>query len=410
MPLPLRIVLASLVPLLAGAAVGSYFLFTPRDGTPAKDTGKAPDSAVAPLKLGKELAASYGIQSTPVSETTWREQPIVFGRVVPNPQASAEVRAPFAGVLRPVPSKPWCKLGDHLEGQQPVALLETRLTPQERIDLKAKNAEAQAKLQGAERTFKIQEERFTRVKKLASEGAAGPRDVDAAEIQLLEARTLRDAAQAQAKIYEQVLESPDGKSALVPLTAPLSGEVSELFAQPGLTVEAGYVLMRAVDFKHLLIRLEFPVELAADAPPPEVAVSLATADGRASPATAHFTGSAPQVEAGSQRVALLYGLASSPGAAWRPGLFIRATFPDPTAKSRSAVAVPAAALLYHQGRTLVYVEITPGRYERREVDVLGREGESVVVGSGVRAGEAVVHEQARVLLAQEFLRKADDDD
>src|SRR5207245_9863288 len=97
------------------------------------------------------------------------------------------------------------------------------------------------------------------------------------------------------------------------------------------------------------------------------------------------------------------------GAVWRPGLFVKAFVRVPESKPRPAVAVPGGALLYHQGRALVYVRLSPGRYERREVQVLGRDGDRWVLASGVAAGEPVVSRQAQVLLSEEFRGEADTD-
>src|SRR5262249_59614328 len=74
------------------------------------------------------------------------------------------------------------------------------------------------------------------------------------------------------------------------------------------------------------------------------------------------------------------------GAVWRPGLFVKAFVKVPESAPRPAVSVPEGALLYHQGRALVYVRLSPGRYERREVRVLGRDGDRWVLASGVTAG------------------------
>ena len=73
------------------------------------------------------------------------------------------------------------------------------------------------------------------------------------------------------------------------------------------------------------------------------------------------------------------------------------------------MTVPSTALLYHLGRTLVYVRIGSGRFERREVRVLGREGERWVLAAGVAAGEPVVYRQAQVLLSEEFKPQGDMD-
>jgi biotin carboxyl carrier protein len=412
MPGPVRVLLALAVPLLAGAAVGSYYLLEHREQPSADSTAKGTvaQRVGATLKLGSALAESYGIRAAPATEVRWQESSVVYGRVVPNPHAAVEVRAPFAGIVKSAPARGWPKLGDRVTGQETLGVLETRLTPPERIDLRAKSAEALAKFKGAEESVKIQEERMKSLMELSSTGTLAKRELDAARLALLDARTQRDAAHGQWQVYQQALAAPDGKEITLLLTAPLAGEVAELFAQPGLAVEAGALLLKVADFRRGLVRLEFPMTASPGKAPPDVLVSLPNADAPESPVSAHYTGLAPQVEAASQRVARLYGFEAPSGETWRPGLFVKATFPDPAAAPRPAVGVPAAAILYHQGRTLVYVQLNPGRFERREVAVLGRDGVTLVLASGVRPGELVVSQQAQVLLSEEFRRDTDDDD
>src|ERR1700722_620550 len=45
-------------------------------------------------------AASYGIASEPVKLAQWHPRVCVDGRVLPNPNATLEVRAPFGGVVQ----------------------------------------------------------------------------------------------------------------------------------------------------------------------------------------------------------------------------------------------------------------------------------------------------------------------
>ena len=93
--------------------------------------------------------------------------------------------------------------------------------------------------------------------------------------------------------------------------------------------------------------------------------------------------------------------------AWRPGLFVQAHLKTSGTNSQEAVSIPSTALLFHLGRTLVYVRIGPGRFQRREVRVLGREGDRWVLAAGVTAGEPVVYRQAQVLLSEEFKPQGD---
>lgn len=69
---------------------------------------------------------------------------------------------------------------------------------------------------------------------------------------------------------------------------------------------------------------------------------------------------------------------------------------------------PANALLVHQGQTFVYVADGGDEYERRLVQVLGRDGEQCIL-TGVRTGERVVCSHAQLLLSEEFRGATSDD-
>jgi len=214
------------------------------------------------------------------------------------------------------------------------------------------------------------------------------------------------------------------------LTVPADGEVTELAGRPGMAVEAGGLVARLVDFRQTLVRLDIPAHLLRSGPPPQVELftngdsypgigvatggtdlkSVLPSDRSAPPAVAALVGAAPQVDPASQFLGYWYETTSAGG--WRPGLMVKTLLKVPEAKPKAAVSVSAAAVLYHQGRALVYVLISPGetqRYERREVQVFGREGNNWILAAGVSAGEPVVSRQAQVLLSEEFKGEVDND-
>src|SRR5262249_7010601 len=100
-------------------------------------------------------------------------------------------------------------------------------------------------------------------------------------------------------------------------------------------------------------------------------------------------------------------------ATWRPGTFVKAELSAPaTSEPRRAVSVPDTALLYHQGRALVYLLKARGPevtiFERREVQILGRHGDRWVLAAGeFRAGQKVVSDEPQVLLSAEFYQDVD---
>jgi hypothetical protein len=382
------------------------------------------------IKLGTELAESHGIKDEPAQSVVWYQSVTVYGRVVPNPQATVEVRSPFAGTLRADPDHAWPAPGRWVRAGQVLGRLYIRAGPQERLDMQDKLAQARAKHEGAEDVLKVQEERLNRLLKQPGIETLVRDDLDKARVLVAEARAQVTAAKAGVDLWQKALEAlqkrgerPDS-AWTEPLAAAADGEVTELAAKPGMAIEAGGLIARLVDFRRPLLRLDFPPEVLATGPPPtQVDVSAvptaAQPFGSAEPAensattfSATLVGPAGSVDMASQLAGYWYEVSlaqssapngpSPAGASWRPGLFVQSRLKTSGAKPQPAVSVPRTALLFHLGRPLVYVRIGPGRYERREVRVLSHDGDRWVLARGVAAGEPVVYEQAQVLLSEEF--------
>jgi hypothetical protein len=170
------------------------------------------------------------------------------------------------------------------------------------------------------------------------------------------------------------------------------------------------LLARIVDFQDVLLRLDFP-QASEGMPPTSVLVESLGSKTRW---RAVRRGAAPTLEVGLQKSSWHYEiLPDSTGASprWQPGLYVRGLVEDSAQTPQSAIALPASSLLVHQGRNLVYLERRLGRYERREVFVLGREDDVIYVAAeGWLASEdRVVSRQAQVLLSEEFRSEMDED-
>jgi hypothetical protein len=415
----------------------------PEIGNNAQESKVAANNVV---KLGTELAESYGLKEEAAQGVDWHPRVTAYGRVVPNPRTIAEVRAPFAGTLRAAPNSQWPALGSRVEAGDVLGWLDIRVGPQERLDLEIKLREARVKQQGAEEVFKIQQERLQRIQPLEGPGGIARSDLDQALVQLSDARTQLATAKAAVGQWQDALAEINGQGDrkettwTQPLKAPAAGEITDLAGRPGMALEAGGLLARVVDFRRVLVRLDIPSQVLAEGPPHEVELfavansppALEGATNRPEPAPpehpvrAVLAGAAPQVETSSQFAGYWYEvdfasvsrslpsseretLANRGGGIWRPGLFVKALVKVPESKPRQGVAVPETALLYHQGRALVYVRIGLGRFERREVQILGREPGRWVLASGVSPGEFVVSRRAQALLSEEFRSAADVD-
>ena len=406
------------------------------------------------VELGTDEAERYALEEAPARAISWVERVPVYGQVVANPKATVEVRSPFSGALRAASDTPWPSLGRWVRSGQTLGWIDIRIGAQERLALQDNLNTARLKKQGAEKVVALQRERVNRVESVSRSQIVPGQQLDDAKVLLAEAETQLAIATAAVELWQKSLEEVDrpGQRGTTiyshPLVSPGNGEVTELAALPGMSIEAGGLVAQLVDFRRMLLRLEIPPEMLAAGPPGPLRLQ-AIASGPAGlagvvPATASAdppatveaipVGPATRVDAATQFIGYWYeseperldgaaGESSSVSAPsdalgtwWRPGLQVKASLTLPTARSRPAVTVPAGAVLFHQGRALVYVRVKPGAYERREVRPLGREGDSWALAarqtsdpSGLEPDAVVVHRGAQVLLSEEFRSDVDAD-
>jgi RND family efflux transporter MFP subunit len=379
------------------------------------------------VELGETLAKNAGIETVPAQSATWVERVAVYGRVVPNPKSVVDVRAPFAGTVQSGEESGWPQLGRITRAGESLGILDIRVGPQERLDLEAKLKEARLRNQGAVEIEKVQRDRTDRLRSLTTSDIVSRREMADALVALSEAQTQLSTTKAALDLWTAALAQINDRHESVsrwrmPLISPADGEITQVLVLPGAAVEAGSPLVRIVNFKHLLVRLDVPPDLL-DGPPPPLVRMMAGGRAGATPSVniarevdeagleGRLVGSAPQIDVTSQLASYWYEAiaASSVSQPWRPGLFVKALVTPPESKPRPATAVPVSAVLWHEGQPWVYVLAEPGQYIRRSVQLLGREGSDYMLGSGLQAGEVVVARQTQVLLSEEFRTEGETD-
>lgn len=407
------------------------------------------------VKLGTELAESSGLAEAPARVAEWTERVPVYGQVVDNPGAATDLRSPFGGTLREAPDSPWPAPGRWIRAGQTLGWIDVRVNPQERLTLRDNLTTALLKKQGAEKVVALQRERVKRVESVSRSQIVPGQQLDDARVLLVDAETQLAVASASVDLWQKALAEADRPghreptTFSQPLVAPAEGELVDLTARPGEAIEAGAAIGRLVDSRRVLIRLDIPPALLGAGPPGPLKLEAnatgftygQTLAGSAPPPDVSTieaipVGPAPRVDDASQFIGYWYererdrdhgpgksgraetgsGSGDGPGMLWRPGLHVRAWMPPHGAPKRPAVAIPAEAVLLHQGRSLVYVRVEPGEYRRREVRPLGREGDSWIVAArrgdnpdGLDPGEVVVTRGAQVLLSEEFRGEVDAD-
>lgn len=384
------------------------------------------------VKLGAQLASSHGIKDEPVKMVAWQPSTTIYGRVVPNPHATFEIRTPFAGTLHSESVSSWPKVGIPIKSGQSFGHVELRVGLQERLDLQAKLTEARQKSQGALKVVQVIQARVDRLQKVTANEGISRRELDDAQVSLIEAQTQAATASANVELYQNALAVIEKKGATPPsswresLSSNMEGEVVEVLAQPGMHVDAGTVILRITDYSRPWFKLDFPSGLLQLSPPDTLEVILTASPtgalGQASDNNlqrpesiqASMAGIVSQVESALQMNSYYYQakVTTSPEGIgqnrWRPGLFVKAEVQNREAKSEQLPSVPAGALLFHQGRALVYVTLSPGRYARKEVQLQGKQSGRWVIASGLSAYDVVVSQQAQVLLSEEFKSDMDD--
>jgi multidrug efflux pump subunit AcrA (membrane-fusion protein) len=411
--------------LLSALLVGAYFvngmMKAERKAEAEGEAVQAPRRAKnGVVTLSKEMVEDHEIKCGPAQAIDWSEPISAYGRLVPNSRTTSIVQASFAGTLQPDAKHPWPTVGVTVKAGQVIGQINVRVGPQERIDLQLKLKETRLKVQGAEKVTAIQQERLARLEKSSRGGeVVSQRELDDARVSLTEAKTNLTTAQAALELWKAALEAierqggPEVSTYNLPLTSPGDGEVVETSARPGMSLEAGAIIARIVDFHRPLAQMDFSPEVVAAGPPNQIELTvLPPSPGQVgAPSrslTAHLIGPAPQVDPTSQFSSFWYEATIKPESsgnlhvAWRPGRFVTALLRLPSTPKRPAVAVPISTVLTHQGRLLVYVQQAPGKFARREVRLLGREGDQAILATGVRPGESVVVQQAEVLLSEEF--------
>jgi RND family efflux transporter MFP subunit len=207
-----------------------------------------------------------------------------------------------------------------------------------------------------------------------------------AESRLQASRAAADQATLQASERSKALDlagiAPGALGARFNLRAPIDGVVLEQGVQIGQRIEAAAPVYRIGRLSPLWLEIQAPLALAARLRE-GVAVRVA---GAAS--TGRLIAIGRAVDPASQTV-LLRATVSDGAEALTPGQMVEV---DVDTAGNGGTPLPAAALVRHDGRTIVFVQ-TPGNspgmvFEARPVRVLSQGGETIAV-DGVREGETV---------------------
>ncbi len=339
-----------------------------------------PEEAAGRIPFLKEQQWPIAFGTALVAERPLRPTLRATGTTMARPDGEVVVAAPVAGRVASAAGN-FPKLGARVTANDLLAVLAPRLEAADLASLDLAVASAELEVRSAER----ERERLAGLK---ADGAVSERRaqeaVDAADT----ARGSLASARRRLSQFRSVQQPAGRGEGAVQLRAPLSGTVTEILVAPGAFVEAGTPLFRVTDLTQIWVQAHVPSVDAGRLGTVQGALLLV--EGREEPivlAAESLVSAGTHVDQRTATLPVTFALENAEvrlpiGAALRVELI--------TGEPRTALTVPAAAIIDDSGLSVVFVQIDGEAFERRVVRTGLREQGQVEIMSGLKAGEHVV--------------------
>ena len=222
--------------------------------------------------------------------------------------------------------------------------------------------------------------------RLASERLARLEELFAAEAV---SRAELDRARAQAATLRAELDAVGGTGRTVGVTAPFSGRIAEIMVTPGEAVAAGASLARLVRTDPLWVEVGLRPEVVGTLGAAPAGLVIQGGPGQAPVSfgaqSVRLVSRAPEVDRTTGLVQTIVEVRGAEGL--RVGTAVQAEVLLPG--QRAGIVVPAEAIVDDAGVPIVYVQPEGESFVRREVRIVGRQGDRVLV-EGVGPADRVV--------------------
>lgn len=378
-------ILAPAAVVLLGAAAAAAWLLSP---FPLRAPLPSAVAAPAPARAARDTVRypADAPQLAMISVQALAAAPLPLGgealsaRVAYDEDRTARVGVNITGRIVRLKASP----GDHVRAGQVLAEIDSPDVGSASADAGKARADEERKRLAYERARELG----------AGEGIAA-KDLEAAQADYAAARAETERAQQRMRNL-----NPHGlrmAGQRVGLASPIDGVVSERTATPALEINPSLPapLFVVTDPRHLWLMIDLPERLLAKVRPGSaVAVESDAYPGERFAATIAQVG---QVMDPNTRRVLARARLDNPAGKLLPEMLVRATVLQDAGRG---VRVPAAAIVDRGIHPFVFVELRPGEFQRRAVQLLTRGAEASYVGSGLRDGERVVVAGALLLDAE----------
>lgn len=347
------------------------------------------------IQLSPQQVRANAIQTVRPREETLASPIAVIGRVQAQPGREAEVTPPFAGRLissgASIPT-----VGTSVRRGQILVELEQLLTAAERTQYAPQVTQSEASATQAQQEVDLRRVELDRAKQLYDGGAIPLKQYQTAEFNLRQAESRLQSALKSVEQFQALLSQGSQGPRRVPVIAPISGTVVTSELTPGMQVDPAKSLMKIVDLSTVWVQAAVPEsELGTTRKTGRADITSPAFPGRIFQTTLVTVG--PMVDAANRTVPVIYRVNNSDASL---KVDMTADVRIPTGSPMPVLLIPASAVLYGAGQSLVFVERQPGSYQRRNVVTGESRGTEVVVRSGLNPGEKVVSVGAETLRSE----------
>jgi RND family efflux transporter MFP subunit len=361
----------------------------------------------ATVHLGPEEQERMGLEVEAVSITSDEPRVELYGTLEIDPAQVFVVRAPVTGTLQTSHGK-WPILGSTIADHTSVASIVPQLTGADQLTLTDRLSTIQAESLTDSASLAASTAEYQRLKTLNADNKnASDRALQEAEVSMKGDQARLEAARRSEQLLQTALHGTGKTSFVTPLIAERGGEVSEVSAQPGETVEAGQALFQISRYGTLIARLNLPLSQPAALPVRNALISIVGNESTMIPAQFVAEGAAVQSEYQSET--LLFRVTSRTGIL-RPGQAIEGWIPTATGSPQSGVLVPFDAVVRYQAQNWVYVQVNDSKFARRPITLSEPGDGGWFVTAGFRAGDRIVVVGAQTLLSEEMKSQLSSDE
>jgi membrane fusion protein, multidrug efflux system len=350
------------------------------------------------VRLEPASQTRIGLRTQTLTAQAMQPAVVAYGRLEEDPARSFILRAPVAGTLHLAPGRTWPSIGQHLADGDLAGMIEPRLAPSERIGLADQLATARSELRASTASTAAAKAAYERARILNADNKnVSDRVVEDASARFRAEEARLQAATDNVGLLENSLRAA-GPAGNQPLIAERGGDVVEIMAQPGESIEAGSPILRVARLDRLLARVDVPP--GQRVPASATAARIYAVGYENTPIPAERVALAATVDPKSQGESFLFRLKKTLFGL-RPGVAVVARITVPGAVRRGVV-IPLTAIVHMGGQCYAYVQAGTNQFVRKEVNVDEPVEHGYFTTANFSAGDRVVVQGAQILLSEEF--------